>query len=602
MGEALKAAGNNVEYVQADYLAQFPGLESGDLDVAMEIWQTTGKEAMDASLATGNTVDLGETGMEAKEEWWYPAYMVEKCPGLPNWEALKEPACAEAFSTAETSPEGRYLGGPVTWGGFDEERVEALDLPFEVVHAGTDAALFAELESAYQRKAPFLGWIYTPHWAPIKYEGDWIQFPEYEEACYSDPGLGLEPRRRLRLRQAARLDQEGRLGRRRGEMAGCLRGDPQLQDRQQDHGRADRQGRSRGAEGRGRGRRLDEGQRGHLEGLDRGLTARPQPAMAEEAVKLAARGVWKLFGARARRLPAHTILNPTPPPSPARGLIPAVADVELAICTGECFVIMGLSGSGKSTLVRCLARLIEPTAGQVLLDGEDLLLRPPAGADPAAAPQARHGVPAFRAAALSHRAGQRRFSRLPCRASTGARARRRALEMIRLVGLDGREQHYPRQLSGGQQQRVGIARSLAVGPELWFLDEPFSALDPLIRREMQNEFLRLQAALRKTIVFITHDFDEAVRLADRIAIMRDGRIVQTGTPEELILHPADDYVAEFTREAPRAKILTARAIMRSAERCCSTLRASSRPGRAWRSSRPRSKARSVPSRWSRPAA
>ena len=133
--------------------------------------------------------------------------------------------------------------------------------------------------------------------------------------------------------------------------------------------------------------------------------------------------------------------------------------------------------------------------------------------------------------------------------------------MIRLVGLDGREHHYPRQLSGGQQQRVGIARSLAVGPELWFLDEPFSALDPLIRREMQNEFLRLQAALRKTIVFITHDFDEAVRLADRIAIMRDGRIVQTGTPEELILHPADGYVAEFTREAPRAKILTARAIM-----------------------------------------
>jgi glycine betaine/proline transport system substrate-binding protein len=193
MGEALKAGGSNVEYVQADYLAQFPGLESGDLHVAMEIWQTTGKEAMEASLATGNTVDLGETGMEAKEEWWYPAYMVEKCPGLPNWEALQEPACAEAFATAETSPEGRYLGGPVTWGGFDEERVEALELPFEVVHAGTDAALFAELESAYQRQAPFIGWIYTPHWAPIKYEGAWIQFPEYEDACYSDPEWGLKP-------------------------------------------------------------------------------------------------------------------------------------------------------------------------------------------------------------------------------------------------------------------------------------------------------------------------------------------------------------------------------------------------------------------------
>ena len=134
--------------------------------------------------------------------------------------------------------------------------------------------------------------------------------------------------------------------------------------------------------------------------------------------------------------------------------------------------------------------------------------------------------------------------------------------MIELVGLKGREANLPRELSGGQQQRVGIARSLAVGPEVWFLDEPFSALDPLIRREMQNEFLRLQAALQKTIVFITHDFDEAIRLADRIAIMRDGRIVQSGTAEELILAPADAYVAAFTRDAPRARILSARAIMR----------------------------------------
>jgi glycine betaine/proline transport system ATP-binding protein len=138
----------------------------------------------------------------------------------------------------------------------------------------------------------------------------------------------------------------------------------------------------------------------------------------------------------------------------------------------------------------------------------------------------------------------------------------RAREMIELVGLKGREANLPRELSGGQQQRVGIARSLAVGPEVWFLDEPFSALDPLIRREMQNEFLRLQAALQKTIVFITHDFDEAIRLADRIAIMRDGRIVQVGTAEDLILAPADPYVAAFTRDAPRARILTARAIMR----------------------------------------
>jgi glycine betaine/proline transport system substrate-binding protein len=119
--------------------------------------------------------------------------MVEKCPGLPKWEALKEEACAEAFSTAETAPKGRYLGGPVTWGGFDDERVEALDLPFEVIHAGTDAALFAELESAYQRKAPIMLWIYAPHWAPAKYEGAWVEFPEYSAECYNDPSAGINP-------------------------------------------------------------------------------------------------------------------------------------------------------------------------------------------------------------------------------------------------------------------------------------------------------------------------------------------------------------------------------------------------------------------------
>ena len=191
MGDVLKSMGYNVNYVQADYIAQFAGLEAGDLDVAMEMWETTGKDAMNASLATGKTLDLGETGMLAKEEWWFPEYMKEKCPGLPDWKALND--CAEAFSTPETSPKGRYLAGPVTWGGYDEERVEALGLNYEVVHAGTDAALFAELESAYQRKAPFLGWIYTPHWAPIKFKGEWIQFPEYEEACYQDPSWGSNP-------------------------------------------------------------------------------------------------------------------------------------------------------------------------------------------------------------------------------------------------------------------------------------------------------------------------------------------------------------------------------------------------------------------------
>jgi len=193
MGSVLKEAGYNIEYVQADYLAQFAGLESGDLHVAMEIWETTGREAMDAATATGKVDNLGATGMQAKEEWWYPAYMAERCPGLPNWEALKDPACAEAFSTAETAPKGRYLGGPVTWGGFDDERVEALDLPFEVIHAGTDAALFAELESAVQRQAPVLLWVYAPHWAPAKYEGAWVEFPVYSAECYSDPSVGLNP-------------------------------------------------------------------------------------------------------------------------------------------------------------------------------------------------------------------------------------------------------------------------------------------------------------------------------------------------------------------------------------------------------------------------
>ena len=193
MGEVLKKAGYNIEYVQADYLAQFAGLETGDLHVAMEMWETTGRDAMDAATATGKVEVFGPTGMKAKEEWWYPEYMKEKCPGLPNWEALKDAACAEAFSTAETAPKGRYLGGPVTWGGFDDERVEALDLPFEVIHAGTDAALFAELESAYQRKAPILLWIYAPHWAPAKYAGEWVEFPEYTAECYGDPAWGGNP-------------------------------------------------------------------------------------------------------------------------------------------------------------------------------------------------------------------------------------------------------------------------------------------------------------------------------------------------------------------------------------------------------------------------
>nr|WP_306266958.1 ABC transporter substrate-binding protein [Pararhizobium sp. IMCC3301] len=191
MGEVLKKAGYNIDYVQADYIAQFAGLKTGDLHVAMEIWETTGREAMDEATGTGNVENMGETGMQAIEEWWYPIYMKEKCPGLPDWEALN--ACAEVFATSETAPKGRYLGGPVTWGGFDDERVEALEMDFEVVHAGTDAALFAELESAYQREAPIVLWVYAPHWAPTKYNGEFVEFPAYSAECYSDPSWGGNP-------------------------------------------------------------------------------------------------------------------------------------------------------------------------------------------------------------------------------------------------------------------------------------------------------------------------------------------------------------------------------------------------------------------------
>jgi glycine betaine/proline transport system ATP-binding protein len=223
---------------------------------------------------------------------------------------------------------------------------------------------------------------------------------------------------------------------------------------------------------------------------------------------------------------------------------------------------MGLSGSGKSTLVRCLARLIEPSAGEVTFAGRDLLKT--SAKELIELRRHKMGMVFQHFALLPHLTVLDNVA-FPLEIQGVARKEReaRAREMTALVGLKGREHNLPQELSGGQQQRVGIARSLATDPDIWFLDEPFSALDPLIRREMQNEFLRLQSVLHKTIVFITHDFDEAIRLADRIAIMQDGRIIQIGTPEELVLSPADAYVAEFTREAPRAKILSARAIARA---------------------------------------
>ncbi|MDA0220332.1 MAG: glycine betaine/L-proline ABC transporter ATP-binding protein [Proteobacteria bacterium] len=278
-------------------------------------------------------------------------------------------------------------------------------------------------------------------------------------------------------------------------------------------------------------------------------------------IKLACRGVWKLFGDHAARVLAETGGAPDDAALRGAGVIGAVRDATLDVHEGEIFIIMGLSGSGKSTLVRCLSRLIEPTAGEVLFEGRDLLK-----ADERELMDIRRhkmGMVFQHFALLPHLSvlGNVAF---PLEIQGVGRATResRAAEMIELVGLKGREDYYPRELSGGQQQRVGIARSLAVGPDIWFLDEPFSALDPLIRREMQDEFLRLQSVLKKTIVFITHDFDEAIRLADRIAIMKDGAIIQTGTPEEVVTRPATPYVAEFTRDVPRAKVVSAGVLAR----------------------------------------
>jgi glycine betaine/proline transport system ATP-binding protein len=280
-------------------------------------------------------------------------------------------------------------------------------------------------------------------------------------------------------------------------------------------------------------------------------------------IKLACEGIWKLFGPEPERFLAAHGYRPSPAQLIEAGVIAAVRDVALEIRAGEIFVIMGLSGSGKSTLVRCMSRLIEPSAGRILFEGENLL----EASERRLIEIRRHkmGMVFQHFALLPHLTvlGNVAFP-LEVQGQDQAKREARAREMIELVGLAGRERYYPRELSGGQQQRVGIARSLAVEPEIWFLDEPFSALDPLIRREMQDEFLRLQSVLKKTIAFITHDFDEAIRLADRIAIMQDGAIIQIGTPEELVTRPATDYVAEFTREIPRAKVLSARAVMRPA--------------------------------------
>ena len=233
----------------------------------------------------------------------------------------------------------------------------------------------------------------------------------------------------------------------------------------------------------------------------------------------------------------------------------AVRDVSFSVARGETFVVMGLSGSGKSTLIRCLSRLIDPTAGEVLLNGEDLLAM-----DDDQLREVRRGKISM---VFQH------FGLFPHRKvidniayglevqKVGKATRHaRATEVLKIVGLDGWADRYPQQLSGGMQQRVGLARALAVDPEILLFDEPFSALDPLIRKEMQDELIRLQKTMQRTIIFITHDFAEALRLGDRIAIMKDGSFDQVGTPEEIVSNPATAYVREFVNDVPRAKVLS----------------------------------------------
>ncbi|WP_327285973.1 glycine betaine/L-proline ABC transporter ATP-binding protein [Streptomyces sp. NBC_01278] len=290
------------------------------------------------------------------------------------------------------------------------------------------------------------------------------------------------------------------------------------------------------------------------------------PATPADAPVFSVKGLWKVFGPKgaAAKVPGSEHAGmPAAELRERTGCTAAVRDVSFDVRKGEVFVVMGLSGSGKSTLVRCLTRLIEPTAGALALDGEDVLAM-----DSGRLRELRR-----------HRAAMvfQHFGLLPHRSVLDnvaygleiqgvgrAERRRKAAEMVEKVGLAGLEERRPGQLSGGQQQRVGLARALAADPEVLLFDEPFSALDPLIRREMQDEVARLHHEEGRTMVFITHDLAEALRLGDRIALMRDGRIVQLGTPEEIVGSPADDYVRDFVRDVPREQVLTVRSAMRPA--------------------------------------
>ncbi|MFF8934489.1 glycine betaine/L-proline ABC transporter ATP-binding protein [Streptomyces paradoxus] len=281
---------------------------------------------------------------------------------------------------------------------------------------------------------------------------------------------------------------------------------------------------------------------------------------------ISVRELWKVFGPKAAQVPGSEELRGLTRRElmDRTGCTAAVRDVHFDVAPGEVFVVMGLSGSGKSTLVRCLTRLIEPTAGEILFEGEDIR-----DADASRLRELRRSKFSMvfqHFGLLPHRRVVDNVAfGLEIRGMSRAERTRRALEVVELVGLSGYESSYPDQLSGGMQQRVGLARALAGDPDVLLFDEPFSALDPLIRRDMQNEVVRLHHEVGKTMVFITHDLSEALRLGDRILIMRDGKMVQCGTGDELVGAPADDYVRDFVRDVPRGDVLTLRWIMRPAE-------------------------------------
>jgi glycine betaine/proline transport system ATP-binding protein len=275
---------------------------------------------------------------------------------------------------------------------------------------------------------------------------------------------------------------------------------------------------------------------------------------------ISCKSVYKIFGDNAPKLfkESNGIVDPNYFQS--EGCIVGVNNASFEVDNGEILVIMGLSGSGKSTLLRCISRLTEPTAGQIILDGHDMLSLSPK--ELIEIRREKMGMVFQNFALLPHKTVLENIAfPLQVKGINTKDSINKALEMTELVGLKGRENYFPRELSGGQQQRVGIARSLAVEPGIWFLDEPFSALDPLIRKEMQDEFIRLQSVLNKTILFVTHDFDEALRLADRIAIMKEGVIEQLDTPANIVLNPATDYIKKFTQDVPREKVLKIEDVM-----------------------------------------